>query len=291
MKNVVKFVVPFQVFGLLLVSLQIASVANGLPFATEGDPSVYALPVKSVSLVSADQVLSWNGRAISVWDNGVAVKVTPMAVVGGFIRSSSGHGSSGQTHYSANGWDVWGTYTLQSDDGKQPTLTLGLEHLHEADTVLLNSPTEFFQATPRVDTTGIELRVQTAPQRLRWIARVGYYSTQVFEENLSDILLIGVGSELKLTPNTTSSLALTQYYDNFNGNHFSYLLRGGIVYRLHPHWKLGLSASYFPRGIPLAGDPLSSASAVGAAIGGNTTASGMHVNSFGYLTLALTADL
>ena len=290
MHKIAYIVVVLQAIIWMMASLQIASVAKGLPFATEGDLSIYTPPDHNVSLTSTDTTISWNGRGFTVWDYGVAKKVLPKLTLGGFIRSGSGHGHSGSSHYDTNGWDLWGTYLLVPEKGAYPSLTVGAEHLHENTALLLSTPTEYFYTAPSVDISGVELLAQAHRQQTTWLARAGAYSTSVFDADFAHVLLVGIGAEQRLSPKAVASVTLTQFHDDFNTSQDCYNLHVGIVYRPRPHVRLGLSSSFFPQGIPFAGDPLSAASADGTAVPVSTTATGLRTNHFGYVTVSGAVD-
>jgi hypothetical protein len=265
----------------------LASLAISKPPATDGSPSIF--PYTSPGALQVMPIFSYeggaaNGRVLSQVEGGVDVGVTKRLSVGATLLVGNGHGkSSAQNTYHSDGNHLWGDYNFLSIGSRGPVLGLLLDHMH--NNITLHIPAAL-DAWPHYNSTGAQLTAQLQRGQVNWLARTGIYGVDLGGYYLATDELLGGGVSTKLSRRTTVDAQLTGYEDYYSGGkHASLELTAGVSYAPNSRSAISLSGSLFPRGVPVASTPFSSAAAVGLDYA-ESFANSVGSNAIGYLTLS-----
>jgi hypothetical protein len=242
--------------------------------------SAWGLPRGTVQPLVATHYLGWDGRALGVTDAGAVAGVTGRLTAGAVGRTVSGHGRTTANRYTAAGWEAWAEWnTIPS--GKAPGITLRLESTGESIHLATADATSSFAADPTYAAHGVQVRMTKG----RWHAGAGLAAARLNGDPLTAVASVGAGLDLPLGRDLRLQPEVTGYADEYQGRH----LATGVCLALRTaparRADLTLEASLFPQGVPLAGTPLSAASAVGA-VYGDANAPQLRTRPVAYVSLS-----
>lgn len=273
------------VAGLILT---IARGAQGLPIMSDMMQSTLPAERPSVGkgVVSADYSdLSRQGRALSLCELGCTYTPLSFWSIGAAYRDSDGHGSSQQTSYHAHGWEGWTSLRLLAERARRPDISLNAQVVHDNISLQDQSSSGDATASPRVTTQGVDLCAGKHFGSDLCQVDTGVYDVSIFGARQATLLALGVAYHHRFTRSVEGRVALAGYRDDYAGGvRHTYDLVAGVRAGRTDQPYLGLSVTYFPRGIPLAGTPLSTASMVNAFYSGITTGT-LNTQQFGYVSI------
>jgi hypothetical protein len=241
--------------------------------------------VGKVAFTTTTSYITWDGRVLDLTEVGLtATPIAPLSL-GVAYRDSNGHGQSEQSTYNGHGWEGWASLRLLSERKLYPELALNGQTFIDDIALQKVTSTESEFAAPRARSTGIDLCASRHIGADVWQLDAGTYDGYLFGEREVTVMGLGARYAHPFTRILQGHLALAGYRDNFEGGRYhSYVLqaggRAGHPDRVH----LLLAGNYFPRGVPLAGTPLSTAALVGAIYGGTAATSAINTSAFGYLS-------
>ncbi len=229
--------------------------------------------------------LSWDGRVLAVVDTGVSMHPTGALSAGADARRSAGHGRSHDNRYAGDGWAAWGQWQLSARPGR-PGLALRVEHAADAVHISSKDAASLLAADPTTASTGLLLAVTAPGDALEARAVAGMYAVSLNGRPVATVRMLGGILTVPLGTRTRAQLALTGYQDQYLGRHFSPRVEVMLATLPTSRGGLRLGASIFPRGVPLAGTPLSAPSVIGAVYGSSAGAQ-LRTHAVGYLSLAV----
>jgi len=243
--------------------LNLARVVLGLPIISEVMQSTLPTECPSVGkavVVTDYSHLSWQGRALSLTELGCAYTPTSRLALGAAYRDCNGHGRSEQTQYIAHGWEAWGSLHLQAERAQRPDLSLNAQIAHDT----INWKTDNAYSALWGTTHGIDLCAGKHIGREYCQVDAGVEDVSLWggksPNSTATLLALGAAIHHHFTRVVDGHLALAGYRDNYAGGvRHTYALLAGMRAGRAGQPYLGCSVSYFPRGIPLAGTPLSMA--------------------------------
>ncbi len=214
-----------------------------------------------------------DGRRVSLRELSLAGRVAEPVSVGATLRQTRAHGRNVNNRYRADGWRAWGALcpVMPGDDLAEPGLFVLLEYQRDATEIQILTPTTSAFAEPDVISYGGQAAMVLTNGRQSGHLRAGLYTTEMFGDSLTTVLLLGGGWETPLTSMLTLDAALTGFRDDYQGRHYDAELALGLRYAPSSRATLTLAGRYYPRGLPLAAAPLSPAAAVGALYGSSAT--------------------
>jgi hypothetical protein len=273
----------------VIIGISLTTVLSAL--AQSSDPTVRTMAAGEelqrgeVQPDITTHFLAGDGRAMGVLNGGASVGLTNALSVGATVQGTSGHGRTETRRYDAVGGRVWGAWQLAHVDAKHPGLALQIEKTEERIRLHSVEPGSSFTADPAFASSGVQLRTTFTRRGIQFAAHAGMGRAAVNHDEVATVA--SLGGEMRIPVNNRYYLqsALIGYRDNYEGRHVSYEARLGL--HTTPAHRIGLNieASLFPRGIPLAGTPLSAASAVGVIYGSSATAQ-LHTQMVGYLSVS-----
>lgn len=265
---------------------------SGMAASTAAIPGTPTSPLPSTSpragqfipLVDA-HAASWGGRAFSVVEAGGSLGITGRCAITAIDVQSSGHGRSHANTYDGHGYRLLGKYQIGDTATTHPAYAIVLDHVSDDVNLHIHDSTTEADAWPSYRADGIQLAASQLRGQHTWQGRTGLYQVELDHQRLATVGLLGGGLSIPVGRHTTVQAELVSYRDNFQGRHFTYEFHGGVTLFRSARGSVTVGGSYFPRGIPLAGTPFSSASAAGL-VYGNSAAQQLHDDGVGYLTLS-----
>jgi hypothetical protein len=239
-------------------------------------------PPSVFRVTATTHAMAWEGRALGMLETEISHDLNDRVTIGGSVTTASGHGHSRSNRYEANGLSVWGQWRALPSSEERPDVDLRVEQ--EWDAISLNSSdaTSSLQADPTCSTTGVQVRVTSSG----WQARTTLHTVQVNKQHVAEVASIGGEINLPISTYLTLVPSAAIAADNYQGGHTTCEAGLGLNATLGDRTHLMLGANYFPSGVPLAGTPLSTASAVGAIYGSSASAQ-FRTEAVGYLSARL----
>ncbi len=242
--------------------------------ASAGTP--WTLPAHTVQPSTTVTYLGWDGRALTQVDTGLAVGLTSFLTVGAAFRGADGHGRDVDNSYASTGYGVWSDLRLPFG---LPAV-VHLEHSGANVHLRASSPDSSLQADPTWAATGVELRTGAGP----FTARTGGYQVATNGLLTSTVYLLGGGVRMRLARWLHADAGVTGFVDNYQ-TRTTALETTLSLHAGTPRVGFTLGAGYYPRGVPLAGTALSTASTIGA-VYGSDAAPQLHTAQVGFVSMA-----
>lgn len=270
------------------LALMLARGALGLPIISDVWSSTLsgACPANGRgALVTDYSYLSWEGRTLSLSELGGTYTPFPCVSLGAAYRDSAGQGLSGLSHYTAHGWEAWTSVHLLTERASRPDLSLDAQMLHDTVSLVQQSATLASSAFSNVTTRGVDLCAGKQCLAGRCQLDGGVYDVSLLGQRQATVWALGAAYQHPFSRLVTGRVALAGYRDDYEGGlRYTYDMVLGVRVGRADHPYIGLSANYFPCGIPLAGTPLSSAAMIGAFYDG-ASAVALRSHEFGYLSI------
>jgi hypothetical protein len=242
-----------------------------LALATLLGAAAQPLPRGTVEPRVTTRYLGWDGRALGVTEAGAAAGVLAGVTMGAAYRTANGHGRTAARRYTAAGWQAWTEWQPISATATHPGITLHLEGTHERIHLRSADDTSSFAADPAYAAGGAHVRVTGDHRGMSWHAQAGLATARLNDTAVATVASVGGQLDLPLGRHLRLQPALVGYADDFQGQHLSGEARLALRTPPAARTAFALEVSLFPRGVPLAGTPLSPAATAGAVYGDTAT--------------------
>ncbi len=249
-------------------------------------PGANAAPLHiGVDLQLTEHYVTWDSREIGLMEEGLAVNVNDQLLLGATLLNSDGHGRDAGNKYRGDGTNKWVGFRLCREGTRLPEFKVIGERTRDEVVISSDNPDFSFYTNPYVRIDGLRVEAQKHHGQTLWHGVAGVYGVYLYEAKQTQVEQIGLSAEQPLRHDWRATLGFTEYWDHYLGRHFSYQAECGLAAPCTKYGTLILQAHLFPRGIPMAGTPFSSASTIGSYFD-MSAANQFHTDTMGYLTLA-----